>query len=499
MPSHAKNVKPYKEPVPLFQRHHIEAQLDAMFSATVTLKSGGYIVINQTEALVSIDVNSGRATLRAFDRGDRAQDQPRSRRRSRPPASPARPCGPYRDRFHRHGGQPQRSRRRETHARCGQERPCPAFRSARSASSASWRCPASVCAPASSRVRPCPARIAAARASCVPSRAPALRLLRGLEEEGQKLKASAVVVRVASDVAIYTLNQKRRDARAHRGRLSDGDRLRAEGRSDGRHLRTRAGRSRRRRKKAQSLHPRSRPNSFRPPTRKSRKISSKPTKSRPTRPMRSTRPSPREQQNGSQQPQPQQGVPSSKRRRRRAAGGAVTAAIVRRSHSGQPNHHHHSQPAAQSQPLSEEEHVQAASAGAELSADPAQSTQLPPEGQPGAPAQEAQKAPRQTWRKRERAAWRACRFRPGTHVARQRSRSCRARSGTILSSRDRQTGARSAHRHAERVVHARVVADRRTRRCGFARAGDHFSNRRPASSPGRAVGIRGRGSRAARP
>src|SRR6202030_3395817 len=62
MPSHAKNVKLYKEPVPLFQRHHIEAQLDAMFSPTVTLKSGGYIVINQTEALVSIDVNSGRAT-----------------------------------------------------------------------------------------------------------------------------------------------------------------------------------------------------------------------------------------------------------------------------------------------------------------------------------------------------------------------------------------------------------------------------------------------------
>ncbi len=62
MPTHAKNVKPYAEPVPLFQRYHIEAQLDAMFQPTVTLKSGGYIVINQTEALVSIDVNSGRAT-----------------------------------------------------------------------------------------------------------------------------------------------------------------------------------------------------------------------------------------------------------------------------------------------------------------------------------------------------------------------------------------------------------------------------------------------------
>jgi ribonuclease E len=62
MPSHAKNVKQYKDTVPLFQRQHIEAQLDSMFQPTVTLKSGGYIVINQTEALVAIDVNSGRAT-----------------------------------------------------------------------------------------------------------------------------------------------------------------------------------------------------------------------------------------------------------------------------------------------------------------------------------------------------------------------------------------------------------------------------------------------------
>jgi ribonuclease E len=62
MPSHAKNVKLYKDVLPLFQRFQVEAQLDAMFSPVVTLKSGGYIVINQTEALVSIDVNSGKAT-----------------------------------------------------------------------------------------------------------------------------------------------------------------------------------------------------------------------------------------------------------------------------------------------------------------------------------------------------------------------------------------------------------------------------------------------------
>jgi len=62
MPSHAKNVILYKEPQPLFVRYGVEHQLDAMFSPTVQLKSGGYIVMNPTEALVSIDVNSGRAT-----------------------------------------------------------------------------------------------------------------------------------------------------------------------------------------------------------------------------------------------------------------------------------------------------------------------------------------------------------------------------------------------------------------------------------------------------
>lgn len=62
MPSHAKVVQPYKETVPLFTKYNIEAQLDKMLESTVGLKSGGYIVIDQTEALVAIDVNSGRAT-----------------------------------------------------------------------------------------------------------------------------------------------------------------------------------------------------------------------------------------------------------------------------------------------------------------------------------------------------------------------------------------------------------------------------------------------------
>jgi ribonuclease E len=62
MPSHAKNVKLYNDTQPIFTRYGIESQLDAMFTPTVQLKSGGYIVLNQTEALVAIDVNSGRAT-----------------------------------------------------------------------------------------------------------------------------------------------------------------------------------------------------------------------------------------------------------------------------------------------------------------------------------------------------------------------------------------------------------------------------------------------------
>jgi ribonuclease E len=62
MPASVRAVKQYRDGQPLFSRMGVESQLDAMFSPTVQLRSGGYIVINQTEALVSIDVNSGRAT-----------------------------------------------------------------------------------------------------------------------------------------------------------------------------------------------------------------------------------------------------------------------------------------------------------------------------------------------------------------------------------------------------------------------------------------------------
>ncbi len=63
VPSAARRVHHYRDPaVPLFVRHRVESQIESLYSTTVTLRSGGYIVINQTEALVAIDVNSGRST-----------------------------------------------------------------------------------------------------------------------------------------------------------------------------------------------------------------------------------------------------------------------------------------------------------------------------------------------------------------------------------------------------------------------------------------------------
>jgi len=62
MPSHAKNVKVYKDDIPLFLRYNVERQIEDSLKSVVQLKSGGYLVIHPTEALVSVDVNSGRST-----------------------------------------------------------------------------------------------------------------------------------------------------------------------------------------------------------------------------------------------------------------------------------------------------------------------------------------------------------------------------------------------------------------------------------------------------
>jgi ribonuclease E len=210
MPSHAKNVKLYKEPAPLFQRHHVEAQLDAMFSPTVTLKSGGYIVINQTEALVSIDVNSGRATREhsieetAHKTNLEAASEIARQLRLRDLAGlividfiDMEDPRNDRDVERRLRDAVKNDRARVQIGRISQFGLLEMSRQ---------RLRAGVIA---GSTVPCPHCGGQGIVRSVESTS--LRLLRAIEEEGQRLRASSIVVRAAAEVAIYTLNQKRRE------------------------------------------------------------------------------------------------------------------------------------------------------------------------------------------------------------------------------------------------------------------------------------------------
>ncbi|MEI9931993.1 MAG: ribonuclease E/G [Rhizomicrobium sp.] len=210
MPSHAKNVRPYKEPTPLFQRHHIEAQLEAMFSPTVTLKSGGYIVINQTEALVSIDVNSGRATREhsiedtARKTNLEAADEIGRQLRLRDLAGLI-----VIDFIDMEDGRNDRDVEKRIRDAVKNDRARVQIGKISQfglLEMSRQRLRAGVIA---GSTVPCPHCGGQGIVRSVESTA--LRLLRGLEEEGQKLKSSAVAAFVALDVAIYTLNQKRRE------------------------------------------------------------------------------------------------------------------------------------------------------------------------------------------------------------------------------------------------------------------------------------------------
>ncbi len=210
MPSHAKNVKLYKEPVPLFHRHHIEAQLDAMFSPTVTLKSGGYIVINQTEALVSIDVNSGRATREhsieetAHKTNLEAAEEIARQLRLRDLAGLI-----VIDFIDMEDGRNDRDVEKRLRDAVKNDRARVQIGKISQfglLEMSRQRLRAGVIA---GSTVPCPHCGGQGIVRSVESTA--LRVLRGLEEEGQKMRASAVTVRVASDVAIYTLNQKRKE------------------------------------------------------------------------------------------------------------------------------------------------------------------------------------------------------------------------------------------------------------------------------------------------
>ncbi|HEY5048641.1 MAG TPA: ribonuclease E/G [Rhizomicrobium sp.] len=210
MPSHAKNVKQYKEAIPLFHRHHIEAQLDAMFSPTVTLRSGGYVVINQAEALVAIDVNSGRATREhsiedtAYKTNLEAAEEIARQLRLRDLAGLV-----VIDFIDMEDGRNDRNVEKRL-------RDCVKIDRARVQigkisqfgllEMSRQRLRAGVIAGSTIS---CPHCGGQGIVRSVESTA--LRLLRSLEEEGQRQRASAVIVRAQSDVTIYTLNQKRRE------------------------------------------------------------------------------------------------------------------------------------------------------------------------------------------------------------------------------------------------------------------------------------------------
>ncbi|HSC17382.1 MAG TPA: ribonuclease E/G, partial [Rhizomicrobium sp.] len=210
MPSHAKNVKLYRDAVPLFQKYHIEAQLDAMFQPTVTLKSGGYIVINQTEALVSIDVNSGRATREhsieetAHKTNLEAADEIGRQLRLRDLAGlividfiDMEDSRNDRDVEKRLRDAVKNDRARVQIGKISQFGLLEMSRQ---------RLRAGVVA--GSTVL-CPHCGGQGIVRSVESTA--LRVLRALEEEGQRGRAAAIVVHVANEVALYALNQKRRE------------------------------------------------------------------------------------------------------------------------------------------------------------------------------------------------------------------------------------------------------------------------------------------------
>ncbi len=210
MPSHAKNVKQHKDAISLFQRYHIEAQLDAMFTPTVNLKSGGYIVINQTEALVSIDVNSGRATREhsieetATKTNLEAAEEVARQLRLRDLAGLI-----VIDFIDMEDSRNDRAVEKRLYNAVKNDRARVQIGKISQfglLEMSRQRLRAGVIA---GSTVPCPHCGGQGIVRSVESTA--LRLIRAIEEEGQKQRASAILIKAPPDVAIYTLNQKRRE------------------------------------------------------------------------------------------------------------------------------------------------------------------------------------------------------------------------------------------------------------------------------------------------
>jgi ribonuclease E len=210
MPSHAKNVKLYREPLPLFQKLQVESQLDAMFSPVVNLRSGGYVVINQTEALVAIDVNSGKATREhsieetALKTNLEASDEIARQLRLRDLAGLI-----VIDFIDMEDSKNDRTVEKRLHN---------AVRNDRARIQIGRISQFGLLELSRQRLR---AGVVASSTITCPhcngqgiirsTESAALRLLRALDEEGQRQPSVNLTVKTPSEVSIYTLNQKRRE------------------------------------------------------------------------------------------------------------------------------------------------------------------------------------------------------------------------------------------------------------------------------------------------
>lgn len=209
MPQHAEKVRLWsKEHQPLFTHYHVEGHLDAMFSPVVSLRSGGYLVINQTEALVAIDVNSGKATSQrnieetAFRTNQEAADEVARQLRLRDLAGLI--VIDFID---------MESRR---HNATIERRLKDALRHDRARIQIGSISHFGLLEMSRQRLRPsvaeaaftvCPHCNGTGMTRSVESSA--LHVLRSVEEEGARRRASAITVHVAAEIAFYILNNKR--------------------------------------------------------------------------------------------------------------------------------------------------------------------------------------------------------------------------------------------------------------------------------------------------
>ncbi len=209
MPSHASRVKFYNDPgVPLFHRFQVEGQLDAIHSPVVQLRSGGYIVINPTEALVAIDVNSGRSTRErnieetAFKTNLEASDEVARQLRLRDLAGLI--VIDYIDmEEHRNNGAVERRlkeamRHDRARIQLGRISPFGLLELSRQRLRPSLL---------EASTQPCPHCNGTGHFRSTESTA--LHVLRAIEEEGMRRRSAEITVAVPTAVALYILNQKR--------------------------------------------------------------------------------------------------------------------------------------------------------------------------------------------------------------------------------------------------------------------------------------------------